>query len=385
MPTSDVVDVEFQNVVKRFGEVLAVDQVSFSISQGSFYSFLGPSGCGKTTILRMIAGFEQPNEGEIFIAGESVIGVPPYHRQTNMVFQDYALFPHMTVGANVGYGLRQRRPRISKVEIENRTLETLALVQLPGYEQRRVWELSGGQQQRVALARALINKPKVLLLDEPLAALDRKLRKEMQVELKTLQQEVGITFVFVTHDQKEALSLSDRVAVMKDGRIVQEGSPTELYNQPINRYVADFIGESNFWTGEVIENGDWTTIRTEKSITLRAPRPTRAEPLPLGSQAVIAVRPERIQMFSATDKSKLPKKELIQAPGRILHSTFQGEQTEFYIVSEQLGQVLIRGEAGSGTSPGDEVVVAWQPAAGLSLQDNKDYDDHLKKSDIRKE
>ncbi len=370
MPTSDVVDVEFQNVVKRFGEVLAVDHVSFSISQGSFYSFLCPSGCGKTTSLRMIAGFDQPSHGQIYIAGESVVGVPPYHRQVNMVFQDYALFPHMTVGANVSYGLRQRRPRIPKADIEKRTLETLALMQLSGYEQRRVWELSGGQQQRVALARALINQPKVLLLDEPLAALDRKLRKEMQVELKILQKEVGITFVFVTHDQKEALSLSDRVAVMQDGRIVQEGSPTELYNQPINRYVADFIGESNFWAGEVIENGDWTTIRTEQSLIMRAPRPTGAEPLPLGSQAVIAVRPERIQMYSTTDNSALPTEELIQAPGRILHSTFLGEQTEFHVVSEQLGQVLIRGDAGFGTSPGDEVVVAWQPAAGLSLQDN---------------
>ena len=370
MRASDIVDVEFQNVVKRFGDVLAVDQVSFSINQGSFYSFLGPSGCGKTTSLRMIAGFEQPNHGGIYIAGESVVGVPPYHRQVNMVFQDYALFPHMTVGANIGYGLRQRRPRISKTEIEKRTLETLALVQLPGYEQRRIWELSGGQQQRVALARALINQPKVLLLDEPLAALDRKLRKEMQVELKTLQQEVGITFVFVTHDQKEALSLSDRVAVMQDGRIVQEGSPSELYNQPINRYVADFIGESNFWTGKVIESGDWTTIRTGQSLIMRAPRPKGAEPLPLGSQAVIAVRPERIQMYSATDSSELPAEDLIQAPGRILHTTFLGEQTEFHIVSEQLGQLLIRSEPRSGTSPGDEVVVAWRSAAGLSLQDN---------------
>jgi spermidine/putrescine transport system ATP-binding protein len=370
MPTSDAVDVEFQNVVKRFGEVLAVDQVSFSISQGSFYSFLGPSGCGKTTSLRLIAGFEQPDHGEIYIAGEPVVGVPPFHRQTNMVFQDYSLFPHMNVGANVGYGLRQRRPRISKADIEKSTLETLAMMQLSGFEQRRVWELSGGQQQRVALARALINQPKVLLLDEPLAALDRKLRKEMQIELKTLQQEVGITFVFVTHDQKEALSLSDRVAVMRDGRIVQEGSPTELYNQPINLYVADFIGESNFWTGEVIENGDWTTIRTEQSLIMRAPRPTGAEPLALGIQAVIAVRPERIQMFSATGNSELPTKELIQAPGRILQITFLGEHTEFHIVSEQLGQVLIRGDAGSGASPGDEVVVALRPAAGLSLQDN---------------
>lgn len=368
--SDNIIDVEFQNVVKRFGDVLAVDEVSFSISQGSFYSFLGPSGCGKTTSLRMIAGFEQPDQGEISIAGESVVGIPPYRRHVNMVFQDYALFPHMTVGGNIGYGLRQHRPRISKAEIKKRTHETLALVQLSGFDQRRVWELSGGQQQRVALARALINRPKVLLLDEPLAALDRKLRKEMQTELKILQQEVGITFVFVTHDQKEALSLSDRVAVMRDGRIVQEGSPSELYNQPINRYVADFVGESNFWAGEVIENGDWTTIRTDQSLIMRAPRPSGAESLALGSQAVIAVRPEHIQMYSATDNSEFPTEELIQAPGRIQHSTFLGEHTEFHIVSEQLGKVLIQGDLGFGASSGDEVVVAWRPAAGLSLQDN---------------
>ena len=246
------IDVEFRAVVKTFGPVVAVDHVSFAIRKGSFYSFLGPSGCGKTSSLRLIGGFEQPDSGEILINGETVVGVPPYRRRVNMVFQHYALFPHMDVAANVGYGLRQGRPRLAKADIEQQVQDALALVRLSGYERRRAWELSGGQQQRVALARALINKPTVLLLDEPLAALDRKLRKDMQVELKTLQREVGITFVFVTHDQEEALSMSDCIAVMRDGRIMQEGSPTELYNQPVDRYVAGFIGQSNFLAGEVI-------------------------------------------------------------------------------------------------------------------------------------
>ena len=236
-------DVEMVDVTKRFGTVTAVDRMHLSISRGEFYSLLGPSGCGKTTTLRMIAGFEQPTAGEILLAGQPVAGVPPYRRNVNTVFQHYALFPHMDVARNVGYGLRQRK--VSKDEEARRVVEALALVRLAGYGKRRTWEMSGGQQQRVALARALVNHPTVLLLDEPLGALDLKLRKEMQHELKALQREVGITFVYVTHDQEEALTMSDVIVVMRDGLIQQQGRPEVLYERPVNTFVANFIGVSN--------------------------------------------------------------------------------------------------------------------------------------------
>ena len=236
-------DVEILDVTKRFGDVVAVDQMTLRIARGEFYSFLGPSGCGKTTTLRMIAGFEQPTAGEILLEGEPIAGVPPFKRNVNTVFQHYALFPHMDVAQNVGYGLRQKH--VKRDEEKRRVSEALELVRLGGYETRRTWEMSGGQQQRVALARALVNHPTVLLLDEPLGALDLKLRKEMQLELKALQREVGITFVYVTHDQEEALTMSDVIVVMKDGRIQQQGDPIELYERPVNRFVANFIGVSN--------------------------------------------------------------------------------------------------------------------------------------------
>ena len=236
-------DVEILDVTKRFGDVVAVDQMTLKIARGEFYSFLGPSGCGKTTTLRMIAGFEQPTSGEIILEGQPIAGVPPYRRNVNTVFQHYALFPHMDVAQNVGYGLRQKG--VKGDEERRRVSEALGLVRLAGYEGRRTWEMSGGQQQRVALARALVNRPTVLLLDEPLGALDLKLRKEMQLELKALQREVGITFVYVTHDQEEALTMSDVIVVMRDGRIQQQGDPIELYERPVNRFVANFIGVSN--------------------------------------------------------------------------------------------------------------------------------------------
>ena len=220
-PRVSAPDVEIKGVTKRFGPVTAVDGMDLAIEHGEFYSLLGPSGCGKTTTLRMIAGFEQPTEGDIYLAGQPIAGVPPYQRQVNTVFQHYALFPHMDVAQNVGYGLRQRK--VDKKEEDRRVAEALDLVRLRGYEKRRTWEMSGGQQQRVALARALVNRPTVLLLDEPLGALDLKLRKEMQLELKALQREVGITFVYVTHDQEEALTMSDVIVVMRDGLVMVIG------------------------------------------------------------------------------------------------------------------------------------------------------------------
>src|SRR4249919_1173379 len=216
-------EVTLVDLVKRFGDMAAVDGINLEMPSGEFFSMLGPSGCGKTTTLRMIAGFEQPTEGEILLAGAPIAGVPPYQRNVNTVFQHYALFPHMDVARNVGYGLRQRK--VDKADEARRVAEALALVRLVGYERRRTWEMSGGQQQRVALARALVNRPTVLLLDEPLGALDLKLRKEMQLELKALQQEVGITFIYVTHDQEEALTMSDMIVVMRDGLIQQLGRP----------------------------------------------------------------------------------------------------------------------------------------------------------------
>src|SRR5215510_715587 len=274
------IDIRFVAVSKLFGEVKAVDRVSFAIPRGSFHSFLGPSGCGKTTSLRLIAGFEQPTSGDVQIGGASVVGIPAYRRPANMVFQHYALFPHMDVAGNIGYGLKQRRPRPEAAEIDRRVDEMLELVRLRGMRQRRIWELSGGQQQRVALARAPINKPTVLLLDEPRATLDRKLRRDMQMELQSLQREVGITFVLVTHDQEEALSMSDSIAIMRDGRIVPLGSAGDLYDAPANRYVADFVGESNFFPGKVVAaERDRATIRTESGITLTAPYSAGSRPL----------------------------------------------------------------------------------------------------------
>jgi putative spermidine/putrescine transport system ATP-binding protein len=261
-----VAAVSFQSVSRHFGSIRAVDHASFEIQAGEFFAMLGPSGSGKTTCLRLIAGFDQPTSGHIEIFGETAEGVPPYRRNVNTVFQDYALFPHMNVLGNVGYGLMVKG--VGRAERERRAREALALVKLAGMEARRPSELSGGQRQRVALARALVNRPKVLLLDEPLGALDLKLREQMQIELKALQQALGITFVFVTHDQGEALSMADRVAIFNDGRVVQIGAPADVYERPETRFVADFVGSSNVLDPEfsAAHSGlrAWTSLRPEK-------------------------------------------------------------------------------------------------------------------------
>jgi len=257
--------VAFSNVSRHFGAVRAVDGVDLEIREGEFFAMLGPSGSGKTTCLRLIAGFEQPTSGHIEIFGETAEGVPPYRRNVNTVFQDYALFPHLSVADNVAYGPMIRG--VAKAERLKAAGEALALVQLPGYGDRRPSQLSGGQRQRVALARALVNKPKVLLLDEPLGALDLKLREQMQEELKALQRSLGITFVFVTHDQGEALSMADRVAVFNDGKIMQVGAPEEIYRAPRSRFVADFVGSSNVLPPDVVERfsgkRSWASLRPE--------------------------------------------------------------------------------------------------------------------------
>ena len=252
------VDVRLAGVTKSYGEVVAVSDIDLEIGRGEFFTLLGPSGSGKTTTLRMIAGFEEPDSGGVELGGRDVTGLPPYDRSVNTVFQDYALFPHMTVGENVAYGLRVKG--VAKEERRRRASEALATVRLSGYEARKPGQLSGGQQQRVALARAIVNEPRVLLLDEPLGALDLKLREQMQIELKAIQQKVGITFIYVTHDQEEALTMSDRIAVFHDGRIEQVGAPTEIYERPDNAFVAGFVGASNL----LERDGHRFTVRPEK-------------------------------------------------------------------------------------------------------------------------
>jgi putative spermidine/putrescine transport system ATP-binding protein len=293
--------VRFTNVSKHFGDVKAVDNVSVDIADGEFFSMLGPSGSGKTTCLRLIAGFELPTSGSIQLHGAEVGSLPPYERDVNTVFQDYALFPHMTVGDNIAYGLMIKK--VSRTERQKRVTEMLELVRLPGIANRRPSQLSGGQRQRVALARALINKPRVLLLDEPLGALDLKLRQQMQIELKTIQQQVGITFIFVTHDQEEALTMSDRVAVFNQGKVEQVGSPAEIYEHPRTAFVAGFVGVSNLVTGEAA-----------KAIT--------------GSPETFSIRPEKIHM---RDVDAPVNADDYSADGRIRDVVYLGVNTRYIV------------------------------------------------------
>ena len=262
--------ISITNVSKHFGSVVAVDNINIDISRGEFFSLLGASGCGKTTLLRMLAGFESPTMGEIYIDGAPMSEMPPHHRPTNMVFQNYAIFPHLNVRSNIAFGLRA--DKLSKAEANRRVDEVLEMVKLQGFGDRRSTEMSGGQRQRVALARALIKRPKVLLLDEPLGALDKKLREEMQLELRALQQALGITFIFVTHDQEEAMTLSDRIAVMSEGKALQIGAPKELYNRPASSEVADFIGQMNFLDATIIDvEGDQAMVDTAGLGQVNAP------------------------------------------------------------------------------------------------------------------
>ena len=362
-PAPDRFDVELVGVSRRFGAVAAVDDLSLRVEGGSFYSLLGPSGCGKTTTLRLIAGFEQPDRGDIRIAGRSVAGVPPYRRNVNTVFQHYALFPHMDVADNVGYGLKQRH--VPEDERIRRVGAALELVRLSGYGRRRTWQLSGGQQQRVALARALINEPTVLLLDEPLGALDLKLRREMQHELKALQLHTGITFIYVTHDQEEALTMSDRLAVLRAGRIVQEGTPRELYERPADRYVAAFIGLSNFFPGRVVAAGPRIVIETASGLRIGARQPPdAASPLAEGATATVAVRPEWVRLGAPGEDGIV---------GRLIEATFLGDATEYRVETESLGTVVARrqtggsGPASTGHVVGEAVTVGWDESAALAL------------------
>lgn len=296
--------VHFENVSRHFGEVKAVDEVDLEIEDGEFFSMLGPSGSGKTTCLRMTAGFDRPTAGRIYLYGQDVSNLPPYERDVNTVFQDYALFPHMTVGDNIAYGLMVKR--VPKEERMKRVEEMLDLVQLSGFVERKPSQLSGGQRQRVALARALINHPKVLLLDEPLGALDLKLRQQMQAELKSIQKRVGITFIFVTHDQEEAITMSDRIAVFSQGRIEQVGSPSDIYERPASAFVAGFVGTSNLVSGEV------------------ARRLT-------GSEQTFSIRPEKIHIGSVSDK---PVSDMIAIDGVVRDVVYLGLYTRYLVEAE---------------------------------------------------
>jgi spermidine/putrescine transport system ATP-binding protein len=331
MPVSDGIAVELRNVVKRFGDVAAVDYVSVQIRDGEFFSMLGPSGCGKTTSLRMIAGFEYPTSGEIFLHGRPVGTIPPFKRNVNTVFQSYALFPHMTVAENVAFGLQMKN--VARSAIAERVTEALEMVRLNTYGARKPRQLSGGQQQRVALARALVNHPEVLLLDEPLGALDLKLRKEMQLELKRLQERVGITFIYVTHDQEEALTMSDRIAVMSGGKILQVGSPTEIYERPNCRFCADFIGETNFISGHVSEtDGSTVIVTTSDGLALRG---QSDHPVQSGDDVTISIRPEKVRLTPSCEPGSLPDGAIKPFPVTVDRVSYIGSDTRILV---NLGQ-----------------------------------------------
>jgi spermidine/putrescine transport system ATP-binding protein len=358
-PSQDVertVAVELSAVTKRFGEFVAVDDLSLDIYEGEFFSLLGPSGCGKTTTLRMIAGFEEPTEGGISVGGDPMRRVPPYRRPVNTVFQSYAIFPHLNVFDNVAFGLR--RSGVKGEELHKRVTDACEMVQLSGFERRKPSMLSGGQQQRVALARALVNHPEVLLLDEPLGALDLKLRKEMQLYLKNLQHEVGITFIYVTHDQEEALTMSDRIAVMNEGRVQQVADPPTLYEHPENRFVADFIGQTNVFSGTVESVSDArVTLRTASGEKVEA----TAREVEVGQEAHATVRPEKIRFGSEGDNV---------STARIRQIVYLGVSTQYIAVLPD-GQELVLYQQNfredDHPEVGEEVSVAWDARNCLVL------------------
>jgi len=324
--------VQLNSVTKIFDEdFVAVDNVSLNIEQGEFFSLLGPSGCGKTTILRMIGGFEDPTGGSIFLNGKDILGIPPNKREVNTIFQNYALFPNMTVYENIAFSLRLKK--ISEKEIKTKVMEMVNLTRLNGHENKKTNQLSGGQKQRVAIARALINKPTVLLLDEPLAALDAKLRQHMLVELDNIHEEVGITFIYVTHDQSEAMSISDHLAVMNEGNVIQMGTPVEVYESPVNPFVANFIGETNFFSGVVEEikirdgKDKYIILQTDRfgEITCFMDREVK-----IGTQIQVSLRPEKIKI--SRSKPKIPENTMINClNGKVEEVIYLGNQTKFTV------------------------------------------------------
>ena len=355
-------DVELRSVTKRFGDFTAVDNITLRVRHGEFLSLLGPSGCGKTTTLKLISGSEQPDVGEVLIGGQDAVGIPPYRRDVNTVFQQYALFPHMSILDNVAYGLKQRKQ--SKAERYPPAREALELVQLSGRDLHRPAQLSGGQQQRVALARALVLNPRVLLLDEPLGALDLKLRKEMQIELKRIQQQVGITFVYVTHDQGEALSMSDRIAVMSNGRIEQLGGPREIYDRPTTAFVADFIGDMNFLEAVVVESADGVfAADAGASIVIRG----RGNPRN-GEQLRVGIRPERLLAHPGSGREGANT-----ASAEVVAKMYLGDQLQLVALLANGVEVVVREQrvnadpALEDLNQGDRIVIEWDETAPLLL------------------
>jgi spermidine/putrescine transport system ATP-binding protein len=344
-------DVTIERVTKRFEDVVAVDSLSLEIERGSFFAMLGPSGCGKTTTLRMIGGFEEPTDGLIYLGDREVSGLPSYKRDVNTVFQSYALFPHLTTFENVAFGLRRRG--VGRAEVTQRVGEALELVDLGGREKRKPSQLSGGQQQRVALARALVNRPRVLLLDEPLGALDLKLRKQMQLELKRIQHEVGITFVHVTHDQEEAMTMADQIAVMDSGHIEQLGTPSELYETPKTSFVAGFLGVSNLIDGKVLEG----------AVVARGGLRLQVAKLNGASGAVsVGVRPEKIHLDGP---------EANRIPGRVLESAYIGVATQ-YVVDTDVGRLMVFAQNTDGSTAtlgaGSPVTLTFSPESTFVLE-----------------
>jgi spermidine/putrescine transport system ATP-binding protein len=355
-------EIQLDRVAKRFGEVTAVDEVSLDIAAGEFFSLLGPSGCGKTTTLRMIGGFELPSSGRILLRDRDVTRDPPDKRAVNMVFQHYALFPHLTVGDNIAFG--PKRQGLPKDEIRRRIGEGLALVRLEGYEKRKPNQLSGGQQQRVALARALANRPNVLLLDEPLGALDLKLRRQLQVELKRIQSEVGITFVYVTHDQEEALTMSDRIAVMNAGRVEQLGTPEELYERPRTRFVADFIGTSNFLSG-AIESVDGLTAVVRLAGGDRCVTAIERG-LGVGHAVELSVRPETVILRALHGAGPTGAVGTINAT--VEQAAYLGGNIQYLVRSPSgLSLTALAPTSGDRIPVGDGVEVTWSPGDALVL------------------
>ena len=351
-------DVRLEHVSKSFKETVAVDDISLTIEEGEFFSLLGPSGCGKTTTLRMIGGFEEPTAGRIFLGGTDVSALPAHKRDVNTVFQSYALFPHLDVFENVAYGLKRRG--VDRSEIASRVEDMLKLVDLAGYNDRRIGQLSGGQQQRVALARALVNRPQVLLLDEPLGALDLKLRKQMQLELKRIQSEVGITFIYVTHDQEEAMTMSDRIAVMNAGRLEQVGAPQDVYELPATPFVASFLGASNLLEGEIVSaEGSMASVRLPDGATITLP--AGRLPAPMGAVSV-GVRPEKLHIEEAGGN---PGEGSNAISAVVDASTYTGVSTSYECRSSDGARIVVYvqnlGTSSKPITPGTKVRLTWDP------------------------
>ncbi len=348
--------IRFENITKNFGDFTAVNNLSLTIYEREFFALLGASGCGKSTLLRMLAGFEEPTAGRILLDGQDLAGIPPYRRPVNMMFQSYALFPHMTVAQNIAFGLKQ--DRMPKAEIEKRVGEMLRLVKLEGFDKRKPHQLSGGQRQRVALARSVAKRPKVLLLDEPLGALDKKLREETQFELMDLQQDLGLTFVVVTHDQEEAMTMADRIAVMNHGEICQVATPAEVYEAPASRFVADFVGNVNIFDGLVTDRDDTGIMMVaDGGFEIQASNPGKSEK---GQQASFAIRPEKIRISAEAPRTS----DVNHISGEVWDIAYLGDMTVFHVRLDS-GKIIRATTINDARTT--EAALTWEDRAWISF------------------